>query len=266
MARRKNRPEAVEEKSRVSTRMREIRIELFGERGGSEMARRLGIPVRTWYNYESGVTVPAEVLLRFLELTHVEPVWLLHGRGPKYRRFVAGETSTDEVRQLLRTALDHLAARGSFGHDAGRRGLEAGHPSSPDATTRGPIPSAGVPRPVQAAFGDETGSIRRLLGQIPEPSRCVRVEGSDMVPVLADGAYVAFAEASEPLDALRGRLVVAWIEGRAIVRWLDVAGRYVILRAENPNVPLVTILTDSIDQDPHGTRIRRALWTNTPHG
>ncbi|HEU5118402.1 MAG TPA: hypothetical protein VFT74_17450, partial [Isosphaeraceae bacterium] len=85
MARRKNLPESVRVKCRLSERLHEIRTELYGERGGSEMARQLGLPVRTWYNYETGVTVPAEVLLRFVELTSVEPLWLLHGRGPKYR-------------------------------------------------------------------------------------------------------------------------------------------------------------------------------------
>ena len=45
------------------------------------MARRLGIPVRTWYNYEGGVTVPAEVILKIIELTSVEAGWLLHGEG-----------------------------------------------------------------------------------------------------------------------------------------------------------------------------------------
>ena len=49
------------------------------------MARRLGIPVRTWYNYELGVTVPAEVVLRFIAMTGVEPRWLLDGQGEKYR-------------------------------------------------------------------------------------------------------------------------------------------------------------------------------------
>ena len=85
MARRKNLPESVRVKCHLSERLREIRIELHGERGGSEMARRLGLPIRTWYNYESGVTVPAEVMLKFVELTSVEPLWLLHGQGPKFR-------------------------------------------------------------------------------------------------------------------------------------------------------------------------------------
>ncbi len=114
MARRKNRPEVLQVKFWLAERLREIRVEVFGERGGSEMARRLGVPVRTWYNYESGVTVPAEILLRFMELTHVEPSWLLTGDGSKYRDRRGSEdrlplsSSRDDVASLLRTALSQL--------------------------------------------------------------------------------------------------------------------------------------------------------------
>lgn len=69
----------------ISRRLREIRAELFGERGGPEMARRLNLPVRTWYNYETGVAVPAEVVHDFCELTGAEPRWILTGEGPRYR-------------------------------------------------------------------------------------------------------------------------------------------------------------------------------------
>ncbi len=35
-------------------------------------------------NYESGVTIPAVVILRFVEITGANPRWLLTGRGDKY--------------------------------------------------------------------------------------------------------------------------------------------------------------------------------------
>ncbi len=83
MARRKTLPESVRAKLALAERLAALRLELFGDRGGPEMARRLGIPVRTWYNYEGGVTVPAEVILKIIELTSVEAGWLLHGEEPK---------------------------------------------------------------------------------------------------------------------------------------------------------------------------------------
>ena len=60
-------------------------MEMFGEDGAVEVARRLMIPAGTWHNYERGVTVPAEVILRFIDVTSVDPRWLLFGLGEKYR-------------------------------------------------------------------------------------------------------------------------------------------------------------------------------------
>ena len=113
MARRKTLPESVRAKLALAERLAALRSELYGDRGGPEMARRLGIPVRTWYNYEGGVTVPAEVILKIIELTSVEAVWLLHGEGPKFRnarpeRVAGGETSSVTIGALLRTALQLL--------------------------------------------------------------------------------------------------------------------------------------------------------------
>src|SRR5262245_57598975 len=114
MARRKTLPESLRAKLSLAERLSGLRLELFGERGGPEMARRLGIPVRTWYNYEGGVTVPAEVVLKIIELTGVEPVWLLHGKGPKYRqsprpeRRELGAKPEMTIGALLRTALQML--------------------------------------------------------------------------------------------------------------------------------------------------------------
>jgi predicted ester cyclase len=68
----------------VSERLREVREELFGPTGGPELARRLGVPARTWSNYETGVTVPAEILLDFLAETGASPRWLRTGEGPRY--------------------------------------------------------------------------------------------------------------------------------------------------------------------------------------
>jgi hypothetical protein len=122
MARRKNAPDLVMIKCGVAERLRDLRIELFGDRGGPELARRLGLPVRTWYNYEAGVTVPAEVVLRVIELTAVEATWLLHGTGPKYRQAEppAG-TALSSVETLLRAALQRLE-RGEIPLRESRRG------------------------------------------------------------------------------------------------------------------------------------------------
>src|SRR3954466_12922014 len=115
MARRKTLPVSVQAKFSLAERLRLLRSELYGERGGPELARRLGIPIRTWYNYESGVTVPGEVLLRFVELTGVDPLWLLHGEGPRFRTSpppVKSTGSLDSMEILLSRALQRLSLTG----------------------------------------------------------------------------------------------------------------------------------------------------------
>jgi hypothetical protein len=86
---------------------------MFGERGGAEMARRLGLPLRTWYNYEEGTAIPAEVILTIMELTSAEPRWLLYGTDPKYRPKRAEKCDERspiklEVCALLKAALELL--------------------------------------------------------------------------------------------------------------------------------------------------------------
>jgi hypothetical protein len=117
MARAKTPSQAVRVRAALAGRIVALRSELFGERGGAEMARRLGLPLRTWYNYEAGTAIPAEVVLRIIELTAVEPGWLLYGRGPKYRRTRPEEGDqahppTRAACALLKEALE-LLERGS---------------------------------------------------------------------------------------------------------------------------------------------------------
>lgn len=68
----------------LARRIREVREERFGAHGGPLLAEALQIPFRTWLNYESGCTIPAPSMLRFIELTKASPHWLLTGRGDKY--------------------------------------------------------------------------------------------------------------------------------------------------------------------------------------
>ena len=112
MARLKTTEESCRIKLALANRLVALRSELFGERGAPELARRLGIPSRTWYNYERGCTVPAEIILRLITLTSVEAAWLLDGRGPKFSRsrFEMGRASADSVGPLLSRAVELLAA------------------------------------------------------------------------------------------------------------------------------------------------------------
>src|SRR5690348_7570315 len=68
----------------LGARLRSVRVERCGEDGLPALGARLGVPAETWRRYERGATVPAEVLLAFVELTGASIDWLLSGVGPRY--------------------------------------------------------------------------------------------------------------------------------------------------------------------------------------
>lgn len=271
MARRKTLPESVRAKFALAERLSQLRGELFGDRGGPELARQLGLPVRTWYNYESGVTVPAEVILKIIELTSAEPMWLLHGKGPKFRpetglRGETGPGGTVSVPTLLRTALQLLEqGEGSpptLIVSKGRADALMGDENSDvvllavdDSPDGGPITKTSGPKYVAA---------RREWLDAERECRVIRVEGKSMSPIVADGAYVAFAKQEEEYHGLDGKMVVAWVDHQPMVRWFSHAGRYAVLRAENPATSPTQHLVD-LDDKSKPARFRRVLWINTPH-
>lgn len=77
-------PDWGEVKRGLTARLREVRQELYGEHGGPMLAADLDIPYRSWAGYEAGASMPAPVMLRFLEHTGTSPHWLLTGEGPRY--------------------------------------------------------------------------------------------------------------------------------------------------------------------------------------
>jgi hypothetical protein len=69
----------------LARRASQLRRECFGEDGIPRLAAALWMPARTWELFEAGASIPAVVLLAFIELTGVEPHWLLTGEGEPYR-------------------------------------------------------------------------------------------------------------------------------------------------------------------------------------
>src|SRR5262249_28458164 len=72
-----------QEYTSLGRRVRVIREGLYGEDVG-EIAEALKLPCGTWQNYESGVMIPAPVILEFIVLTGASPRWLLNGEGDRY--------------------------------------------------------------------------------------------------------------------------------------------------------------------------------------
>ncbi|WP_435005288.1 S24 family peptidase [Tundrisphaera lichenicola] len=276
MARRKNAPESIRVKQGLSDRLRCLRTEFYGERGGPDLARTLGIPVRTWYNYENGVTVPAEIILRIVELTSVEPTWLLRGEGPKLRTRPSHPTGGDEslsgltntsVSTLLRAALDRL--------EQGEQ-TSNGRSARPSIVADRPESGARVPQEIVLHRPDNQESVTPNSlddpmdeigqGECPDArpaSRYLRVSDDSMSPIVAEGAHVAYSEPEPASEAFQDKLVVAWVDGEPRVRWFQHCGRYALLRAENPAAPDPSILVDLDEVEP--LSFHRVLWVSTPH-
>jgi hypothetical protein len=86
----------VSDPDHLAARLGEVRRESFGDGDGgiAALARALGIPARTWENYERGVTIPGRILLHFIEHTGADPHWLLTGEGPWHLGRPAAEGRT----------------------------------------------------------------------------------------------------------------------------------------------------------------------------
>ena len=261
MARKKTSKIRVNVKASLSRRLREIRQEKFGEHGGPELARRLSLPARTWYNYETGVTVPAEVLLAFIDQTEANPLWLLSGEGNKYRGGIDEAILSDlSPIQLIRRGLEKLEQEPSDLTIIAPENLPSevvsdfvaiGLISLADLTAR---PSPGEIRPEEHVL-----AYRKWL---PHPKETVGVRLSDdaMAPILPEGSVVAVDRAVTDPGRLQGRMVAACYDGNPMIRWLDVSGRHLILRPNqlSREHPLIPVELDSL---PPGLILGQVVWS-----
>ena len=278
MARRKNAPESVRLKHSLSERLRELRTEFFGERGGPDMARTLGILVRTWYNYESGVTVPAEIILQVVELTSVEPVWLLRGEGPKFRpngsiAHPSNGLQTSSIASLLRTALERLEEKEKTSQEVANQSFavaspivaqleewEPGQDGSNLVFVGGCQPKGD--RAITPKDGHHYLAARKEWLAARQDLRHLRVNDESMAPIISEGAHVTYSEAESASIGLHDKLVVTWVEARPVVRWFQHCGRFALLRAENLAVTPTSVLIELGDDE---QQFHRVLWICTPH-
>ncbi len=243
MARKKTSKVRVNVKASISRRLREVRQELFGEHGGPELARKLGLPARTWYNYETGVTVPAEVLLSFIDQTGANPFWLLSGEGDRYRREADVSVLSDlSPIQLIRRGLEKLEQQPSEVLVVSPENLPSDSKSdfvavsliALDVLDHRPIESSSV-----------LGHILAYRDWLPHPSEtvAVRLHDDSMFPILPTGSVVAVDRSITDPQKLQGKMVAATLDGVPMIRWLEITGRHMIFRPnqptrENPLIPL----------------------------
>jgi hypothetical protein len=228
VARKKTSKVRVSVKASISRRLREIRQELFGEHGGPELARRLNLPARTWYNYETGVTVPAEVLLSFIDQTGANPVWLLSGEGERFRREADSALFSELTPiQLIRRGLEKLEQQ----------------PAGPleseflNGDTRSEFVSVALVTLASLGYrGNEIGRLQEHVMAyrewLPHPREtvAVRLEDEAMFPILPAGSVVAIDRSIIDPQQLQGKMVAANPDGSPMIRWLDLSGKHLIFR------------------------------------
>jgi transcriptional regulator with XRE-family HTH domain len=69
----------------LAERLASLRSEFGDSDGTAILAERLGISVDQWKSYECGQPVPGELLIKVVEVTSAELLWLISGAGKKYR-------------------------------------------------------------------------------------------------------------------------------------------------------------------------------------
>lgn len=252
MARKKTPKVRVNVKASLSRRLREIRQELFGDHGGPELARRLSLPARTWYNYETGVTVPAEVLLGFIEQTGANPMYLISGEGPKYRHS-NDERILSELTpvELIRRGLERLERSSNAVVVVAPENLPTQLASDFAAVSLYPLSEIG-----QNALDSSQveGYIMAYRQWLPNPSQTIGVRMIDdaMNPILPIGSVAAIDRSMTNPLLLHGRIVAARPEGVPIIRWLEVSGRHMILRPNQQarEFPLVPVDLEDPDSAP----------------
>ena len=249
MARKKTSKVRINVKASISKRLREVRQEQFGEHGGPELARRLNLPARTWYNYETGVTVPAEVLLSFIDQTGANPVWLLSGEGPRFRRDADSPALWDlSPIQLIRRGLEKLEQQPSEIVLMSAENMPGDETSDFVAVSLIPLSAlhAGAIDPT-----DVEGHIMAYREWLPHPAEtiAIRLDDDAMFPILPSGSVVAVDRSLTDAQGLQGKMVAAIPEGTPLIRWLDLSGRHLIFRPnqpsrEHPLIPLELDLTE----------------------
>ncbi len=243
MARKKTSRIRVNVKASISRRLRDVRQELFGEHGGPELARRLNLPARTWYNYETGVTVPAEVLLSFIDQTGANPVWLLTGEGDRYRREVEASALSDLTPiQLIRRGLEKLEQQPNEVVVVTHDNLPGD--SSSDFVAVSLIALADLSSGLVKQDRIE-GHILAYRGWLPHPKEtiAVRLQDDAMFPILPAGSVVAVDRSVVDPHRLQGKMVAASPDGVPMIRWLDLTGRHLIFRPnlasrDHPLIPM----------------------------
>ena len=187
--------------------------------------------------------MPAEVLLAFIDQTGVNPTYLIAGEGPRYRR-PNDERLLSELTpvELIRRGLEKLDRASSEVVVVAPDNLPADIAS--DYTAVSFYPLSEIVNPVLDPSKIE-GHVIAYRRWLPNPAQTIGVRMADdaMHPILPVGSIAAIDRSRRNPLQLHGRIVAACPDGRPMIRWVEVSGHHLILRAnkQGHNFPLVLI-------------------------
>lgn len=170
----------------ICKRLEGLREDLFGSRGKSEMARKLGIRPSTYDRYERDRIPPADLLVTIAEVCDVTLDWLLTGEEPKRPQRVGDpelESLTHQFRDALIRHADFRPVASQFLHW---------------------LRSQAEGEQATAAIGGTLKSAIPILGALPDSSSNLASGSAEgllarRARALETNSNAAFATATEPV-------------------------------------------------------------------
>ena len=206
------------------------------------------------------MTVPAEVLLAFIDQTGANPIWLLTGEGQHLRRDSDAASLSDlSPIQLIRRGLEKLEQQPNDVVVVSPENLPGDSTSDFVAVSLVPLAELNGRAPTPDRV---EGHILAYRDWLPHPRETVAVRLTDdaMFPILPAGSVVAVDRSLTDPQRLQGKMVAAIPDGKPIIRWLDLSGRHLIFRPnqqsrEHPLIPL------EYDSSQSSTILGQVVWS-----
>ena len=200
------------------------------------------------------------MLLAFIDQTGANPLWLLSGEGRSYRSGLEDSVLSDlSPIQLIRRGLEKLEQEPSDVVFVAPENL-------PDESMSDFVAISLVPL-AELARGDRPaepgrGAHPRLseVAAAPQGDRGRPADDDAMAPILPAGSVVAVDRSVTDPERLQGRMVAACPDGVPMIRWLDLSGRHLILRPNQPTRehPLIPV---ELDGQAPGLILGQVVWS-----
>ncbi len=84
-----------------------------------------------------------------------------------------------------------------------------------------------------------------------------------MHPILPNGSVAAVDRTLNDPERLQGRLVAACLDGEPMIRWLEISGRHLILRPNQPSrdFPIVPVEWDGDVRSRNSPILGQIVWS-----